>query len=327
MVRRDFHPLAFGLRSGAVNGTRRSAKKMVDRSLRAKAICCLGLVCGVLGLGFASVLQNQAPIVSGPEWIDAAHKLPGAAVQIPQVAAATEPVGPTLSIFMRAAPNCPAPAQAAAEAKRLSKAGVKRIMLQFKQDESDEHEGGTLFFPTTLGPVARGFEDGRLLKFAQALDAEGIEVCAWVPLFNDAASARTHPDWRALVYSEEHGITPREHWLCPRHPDALAYEASIVRAAVQAGGPHLRGVFLDFIRFDDDFSCTCEPLSGRDRQTPRPIVDPGARTAPRAEKSQQTLGSLDRDARQRHHRRGRCDAVRHHRRGAQHVDGSVCAAV
>ncbi|MEO8043698.1 MAG: polysaccharide deacetylase family protein [Spartobacteria bacterium] len=226
--------------------------------MRAKAICCLGLVCGVLGLGFANVIQNQAPIVSGPEWIDGADKLPGAAVKIPQVPVAAEPVAPTLSIFMRAATNCPAPAQAATEAKRLAGMGVKRVMLQFKQDESDESEGGALFFPTSLGPVARGFEDGRLLKFAAALDAEGIEVNAWVPLFNDAAASRMHPDWRALAYSGDKGISPREHFLCPRHPDVLAYEGAIVRAAVKAGGTHLHGVFLDFIRFDDDFSCTCD---------------------------------------------------------------------
>ena len=150
---------------------------------------------------------------------------------------------------------------------------MRRVLLQFKQDETDEFEGGSLFFPSQLAPVAAGFEDGRLLRFAEALAAADIEVCAWVPLLHDPAAARVHPEWQAQTLAvEEEGnaqtawwsrpksgpqSTTHPGWLCPRHPDARRYEAAIVRAAVESCRPFLRGVYVDFIRFDDDFSCVC----------------------------------------------------------------------
>ncbi len=230
-----------------------------DLRLRAKAVCCLLLVLTVIAAGLFAKLEIR-PKTSAPQPIalPPETRLPGGAVQIPVVPVPAAAVAQTLTIFLRAAPNCPAPDRATGEAQRLAAAGVKRVILQCKQDESDEHEGGSIFFPGTVAPVAVGFEDARLIIFATALREASIEVAAWVPIFNDAAAALLHPDWRARSYSKEAGVADRESFLCPRHPAVLTHEGAIVRAAVEAGGGVFSAVYLDFIRFDDDFSCVCE---------------------------------------------------------------------
>ncbi|MGZ8202905.1 MAG: polysaccharide deacetylase family protein [Burkholderiales bacterium] len=113
------------------------------------------------------------------------------------------------------------------------------------------------------------------MRFAEQLTESGIEVCAWMPLFHDPTAAHAHPEWRALTVGEKGEVAPQENWLCPRHPEVLAYEAQLVREAVQAGHGLLHGVYVDFIRFDDDFSCVCERcLDATAHHTKRPKVEP-----------------------------------------------------
>lgn len=245
----------------------------VDHALRVKAALCLMLFFAVLGPGLWHLWKYTPWSSFVPPAPLLATDLPGAAVEIPQAPLEISQAAIPRTIILRAAPNCPAPADAAATAQRLARDGVRRVLLQFKQDETDEFEGGSLFFPSQLAPVAAGFEDGRLLRFAEALAAADIEVCAWVPLLHDPAAARVHPEWQAQTLAVEEegnaqtawwsrpksGPLSKTHpgWLCPRHPDARRYEAAIVRAAVESCWPFLRGVYVDFIRFDDDVSCVC----------------------------------------------------------------------
>lgn len=249
----------------------------VDSALRVKASLCLMLFFAVLGPGLWHLWKYTPWSSFVPPAPLLATELPGAAVEIPQAPLETSQAAIPRTIILRAAPNCPVPADAAATAQRLARDGVRRVLLQFKQDETDEFEGGSLFFPSPLAPVAAGFEDGRLLRFAEALAAADIEVCAWVPLLHDPAAARVHPEWQAqnfAVEEEDHALTgwwsgpksgPRSKtqlgWLCPRNPDARRYEAAIVRAAVESCRL-LRGVYVDFMRFDDDFSCVCPRCLG-----------------------------------------------------------------
>ncbi|MEI8106473.1 MAG: polysaccharide deacetylase family protein [Verrucomicrobiota bacterium] len=250
----------------------------VDSGLRVKAVLCLMLFFAVLGPGLWHLWKYTPWSSFVPPAPLLATDLPGAAVEIPQAPLETSQIAIPRTIVLRAAPNCPDPADAAATAQRLARDGVRRVLLQFKQDETDEFEGGSLFFPSPLAPVAAGFEDGRLLRFAEAMAAAGIEVCAWVPLLHDPAAARLHPEWQAqnvAVEEEGHALTgwwsrsksgrmskTQPGWLCPRHPDVRRYEATIVRAAVESCRPFLRGVYVDFIRFDDDFSCVCPRCLG-----------------------------------------------------------------
>jgi peptidoglycan/xylan/chitin deacetylase (PgdA/CDA1 family) len=247
-----------------------------NTALKHKAVLCLGLLAMVLG-GYA--WNASTPVVRSAHRsppVAANLVLPGAAITIPAVPAPAPGGGAPMTIVLRAATNCPPLAEAAAVAARLAQSGVKRVLLQFKQDETDEFEGGSTFFPSTLAPLAAGFEDRRLLHFAEQLAAREIEVCAWVPLFHDPTAAHAHPEWRALTVGENGSVTPQANWLCPRHPEALAHEAALVREAVQAGHGILSGVYVDFIRFDDDFSCVCERcLSATAKKAKRAQVRPG----------------------------------------------------
>ena len=174
MVRRDFHPLSFGLRSGAVNGTRRSSQKD-GRSLLAGESDLLSRAC--LRSAWAGFCQRLTESGTDRErsGVDRSRRTSYRAQRsrFRRCRPRPNPSGP------RSRSSCARRRIARRPRRRRRKRsgspgmGVKRIMLQFKQDESDEHEGGTLFFPTSLGPVARGFEDGRLLKFAAGAGRRG----------------------------------------------------------------------------------------------------------------------------------------------------------
>lgn len=252
-----------------------NTEALQNKRLKWKALLCLALLAFVLA-GYVWWTRGPSVEPARPQPPVAEHlALAGAAITIPPVPQPTPGTGAPLTIVVRAATNCPSPADASAVAERLAESGVKRVLLQFKQDEADEFEGGSVFFPSRLAPLAAGFEDGRLLRFTEQLAVHGIEVCAWVPLFHDPAAARTHPGWRALAVGEDGAVAPQENWLCPRHPEALAHEAALVCEAVQAGHGLLRGVYVDFIRFDDDFSCVCERcLSATAGRAKRPNVEP-----------------------------------------------------
>ena len=62
--------------------------------------------------------------------------------------------------------------------ERLQRQGVRCVWIQCEQDETDEFQGGAVFYPSTLAPVAAGFEDGRLWRFVDALREAEIEVAA-----------------------------------------------------------------------------------------------------------------------------------------------------
>ncbi len=164
-------------------------------------------------------------------------------------------------IVLRSARNLADPKDMESLAERLSEARVTDVWVQCKQDDSDEVAGGSVFYPSAVAPVAEGFDDDRLGRMIELLVARSIRVWAWVPSFNDESAARSHPAWRAWTANEgaaaSDGRVEQQAWLCPRNPDAVHYEASILAEVVQRY-PRLSGIYTDFIRYDSDHSCVCD---------------------------------------------------------------------
>jgi len=162
-----------------------------------------------------------------------------------------------LTIVARTARHLSEPSAIPALVKRFKDAGVAEVWVQFKQDDTDEATGGSVFYPSKVAPVAAGYGDDRIGRFVNALDEAGIRVCGWVPAFNDESASQAHPEWRAWTIHEDGTTSEQNAWLCPRHEQAVAYEADILNEVV-SGYPQLKAVYTDFIRFDDDYSCGCE---------------------------------------------------------------------
>jgi peptidoglycan/xylan/chitin deacetylase (PgdA/CDA1 family) len=227
--------------------------------------------------------------------------------------AATPVAAEGLGLVVRTAKHLRTPGDAVPLADRFAADGVRRAWVQVKQDESEEFPAGTLFYPSSIGPVAAGHDDGRLGELITALSARRIEPLAWMPTLHDAQAAAAHPEWRSQRIAEDGSLQVEDEWLCPFHPAVQAYQASIA-AEVARTFPQLGGLYLDFIRYDDDYSCACPTCLaeledrtdwtdrvGR-RLTPADIRAAGAAhdelwtswQALRAEKITETIGTIRR---------------------------------
>jgi peptidoglycan/xylan/chitin deacetylase (PgdA/CDA1 family)/uncharacterized lipoprotein YddW (UPF0748 family) len=175
-------------------------------------------------------------------------------IAAPQVVQQQDTKG--LSIVVRTPLHLTSDESIEALVKRFAERGVQRVWVQMKQDETDEFIAGSLFYPSDRAPVAAGFEDNRLGRFIEALAAHDIEPLAWLPVLHDRRAWEMHPDWRAVTIAEDGKTVVQEDWLCPNHPEVAQYQAEIAREVVQRF-PALKGLYLDFIRYDDDFSCAC----------------------------------------------------------------------
>ena len=182
-----------------------------------------------------------------------------AVANVPRIARPPVEAGPDekWTVIVRSMPNLPDRAAIPALVERLQRNRVRRAWVQCKQDESDECAGGLAFYPSKIAPVAPGFADGRLDEFVAQLQTAGIEVCAWLPIFHDPTAAEAHPDWRAQTLDGDGKVAPQADWLCPRNPDAVAYEARLAAEIATRFHGRLAALYTDFIRFDDDFSCVC----------------------------------------------------------------------
>ena len=183
-----------------------------------------------------------------------------------------------LTIVVRGLPHMKDPEKFNALAKRFADQGVKRVWLQIKQDETDEVTGGLTFFPNDIAPVVPGFEDDRFGRFVQILTAHQIDVFAWQPLFHDPTANQLHPDWKAYRIGDDGIPRPQQAFVCPARPEAVRYQAAISRAVMKRY-PDLKGLYLDFIRYDDDHSCACDACLAsfarhlkRDRVAPAEIL-------------------------------------------------------
>jgi peptidoglycan/xylan/chitin deacetylase (PgdA/CDA1 family) len=161
-----------------------------------------------------------------------------------------------LGIVVRTPQHLGGRAAVAPLVERFARRGVERVWVQVKQDETEELPAGTAFYPSALAPVAPGFGDGRLDAFVGALDRRGIEPLAWMPVLHDEQAARAHPEWRSQRVDADGRVRTDRAWLCPFHPEVARHQAAIA-AEVAGRYPALGGLYLDFIRYDDDYSCAC----------------------------------------------------------------------
>jgi peptidoglycan/xylan/chitin deacetylase (PgdA/CDA1 family) len=162
-----------------------------------------------------------------------------------------------MTVVVRAMQHLTDPTRFEELATRFAKRGVKRVWLQIKQDETDEVTGGLTFFPNDIAPLAPGFEDDRFGKFVDVMTAHQIDVFAWQPMFHDPTAIKLHPEWRAHRIDSNGAAQPQDAFVCPARPDAVRYQAAISCAVLKRYAA-LKGLYLDFIRFDDDHSCACE---------------------------------------------------------------------
>ena len=162
-----------------------------------------------------------------------------------------------LRIVIRTPPNLNGDDDIAAFARHLAERGVKSAWVQVKQDESDEFIAGSVFYPSDIAPVADGFGHDRLGRFIDELAAKGIEPLAWMPVLHDRRAGEQHPDWRSIWIAEDGSVETQSEWLCPYHPDVAQYQAAVAQEVVRRY-PLLKGLYLDFIRYDDDFACGCQ---------------------------------------------------------------------
>lgn len=173
----------------------------------------------------------------------------------PPAPAAPPPAGPPgLGLVVRSATNIASPGDVDPLVARFAARGVTRAFVQVKQDEDDEFASGTAFYPSRIAPVAPGFGDDRIGALIDRLSARGIAPMAWLPVMHDAQAARAHPRWRSTTIAPDGSRRVQPEWLCPFEPAVARHEAAIA-AEVAARYPLLQGLYLDFIRYDDDYAC------------------------------------------------------------------------
>jgi peptidoglycan/xylan/chitin deacetylase (PgdA/CDA1 family) len=178
---------------------------------------------------------------------------------------------PGLSLVVRTPKHLDRAEHVAPLVARFAAQDVKRVWVQVKQDETDEFPAGSMFYDSKLAPVAPGYGDGRLAAFVKGLDDKGIEPLAWMPVLHDEQAAKLHPEWRSQRIAPDGRLETQEGWLCPFHPEVARHEARIAREVVSRF-PQLRGLWLDFIRYDDDYSCvTPGALAELQRRTGRRV--------------------------------------------------------
>lgn len=164
------------------------------------------------------------------------------------------PTATGISVVVRTAQHLDRPGDVGPLVRRLVAHDVTKAWVQVKQDENDEFPSGSAFYPSQIAPIAAGHEDGRLAAFIDELDANGVEATAWMPAMHDAQAAAVHPEWRAQTITPAGDYRVQEDWLCPFLPAVRDYQASMARE-VAGKFPALTGLYLDFIRYDDEFAC------------------------------------------------------------------------
>jgi regulation of enolase protein 1 (concanavalin A-like superfamily) len=133
--------------------------------------------------------------------------------------------------------------------------GVDVISMNVKQDEDDEVPSGSVFYHSSIAPIARGYEKfDALQEVIVAAHAAGIKVHAWIPQFHDQAAFRQHKEWQmqALVNGVQTpftGSNGNEYFVNPLHHEVQQYERSIIREVIEKYA--VDGVVLDWLRFDN----------------------------------------------------------------------------
>ncbi|SEU09955.1 family 10 glycosylhydrolase [Paenibacillus sp. NFR01] len=133
--------------------------------------------------------------------------------------------------------------------------GVDVISMNVKQDEDDEVPSGSVFYHSTIAPIAQGYQNfDALQEVVTAAHAAGIKVHAWIPQFHDQQAFLKHPEWQmqALVNGVRTPFTGsggNEYFVNPIRQEVQQYERSIIQEVID--NYDVDGVVLDWIRFDN----------------------------------------------------------------------------
>ncbi len=127
------------------------------------------------------------------------------------------------------------------------------ISVAFKQDEDDEIRSGEVFYPSSIAPIAEGYEEIDILKvLIDKAHKKDIKVNAWIPQFHDQVAYAKDPEWGMMTYHEGKTVSVHEknseYFVNPLHEDVQAYELSIIEEVVSMYD--VDAVVLDWIRFD-----------------------------------------------------------------------------
>jgi uncharacterized lipoprotein YddW (UPF0748 family) len=130
---------------------------------------------------------------------------------------------------------------------------IDSISLLCKQDEDDEFDSGTVFYPSKIAPVAKGYERVDLIKSLISFAHKNhIKVKAWIPQFHDKVAFYTDEKWQMMVYREgkvkPYITQDGEYFVNPLHPQVQRYELSIIEEIVS--NYDFDAVVLDWVRFD-----------------------------------------------------------------------------
>ncbi len=204
-------------------------------------------------LAVVSVVATRSPRGASP----VATSPTAATVSARPTSAVTPALGslqPGLQLIVRTPQHLQRASDVTPLVERLAARHVTRAFVLMKQDETDEFAAGTAFFPSRVAPVADGFDDGRLAALIERMAARGIEPMAWMPVLHDARAATAHPEWRSRRVTATGSLAVDDGWLCPFDPRVARYQAAIA-SEIAVRFPDLGGLYLDFIRYDDDLSC------------------------------------------------------------------------
>ncbi|MGL4397332.1 MAG: family 10 glycosylhydrolase, partial [Hyphomicrobium sp.] len=147
--------------------------------------------------------------------------------------------------------------------KQAKDTGITRIYLLVKQDENDYQsartkrtlKSGELLVALPNETTAEGWENSDWLKeMLTKAHADGIEVFAWYPVFQDAVLARDFPDH---VYTG----TGKEAFVDPALPAVRARQDALI-AKLIAAYP-FDGVALDWVRYNSRADGSKGPLAER----------------------------------------------------------------
>lgn len=124
---------------------------------------------------------------------------------------------------------------------------------------------GTAFYQSDVLPVAPqvATRGDQLAACLAACRAQGIECHVWNVCWNlghHATKGLKDKLTKAKRTQVRFDGTVRSGWLCPSHPDNLAYE---IRSFVELAKRGVDGVHLDYIRYPDESHCFCAGCKSR----------------------------------------------------------------
>jgi len=134
---------------------------------------------------------------------------------------------------------------------------VNIVSVSFKQDEDESYISGSLFYSSSIGPVAEDiYSNTNMMEYLiSKCHNNSIKVYAWIPQFHDQAALLKNSEWKMMylengILKQYKGSNPNfpQYFVNPINSDLQNYELSIIKEIVDSFS--IDGVMLDWLRFD-----------------------------------------------------------------------------